>query len=214
MAQPIFVDFNPPVVDASFLNSIATAAWVAIGDGSNPPTTPTQVRTNISAAKSGANSDITSMSVVTQLSTAAGVAVRGTNTNDNAAAGFVGEVISSTIASGAAVSLTSTVTANITSISLTAGDWDVSGYVQFTSAATTSITLLAGGVSITSATIATDSFRIPTAAFVPGAGNIRNTIPTTRVSLAATTTYYLVASATFTVDTLAASGSILARRAR
>ena len=51
----------------------------------------------------------------------------GVTTNSNAAAGIVGEYISSSIASGSAVSLTTGVSANVTSISLTAGDWEVYG---------------------------------------------------------------------------------------
>jgi len=61
----------------------------------------------------------------------------GTTTNDNAAAGQVGEYVSSTITGGASVALTPGVATNITSISLTAGDWDVSIMGYFTGTPTT-----------------------------------------------------------------------------
>lgn len=143
--------------------------------------------------------------------------IQGTATNDNATAGYIGEYVSSTIASGSAVSLTTNTTANVTSISLTAGDWDVTGVVDFQYGATTSITNLVGGSSTTSATLgARDTFfDFETAANVPTAtADAAFVIPTTRISIAATTTVYLVAQATFTVSTLKAYGTIRARRMR
>jgi hypothetical protein len=140
-----------------------------------------------------------------------------TQTNDNASAGNAGEYISSTIATGASVALTNGVTANVTSISLTAGDWDVTGVVDFTFGATTSYTNLAGGVSTTSATLgAQDSFfDFETPAEVPTAANDPAwVVPTVRLSLSATTTVYLVAQAAFTVSTLKAYGTLRARRMR
>ncbi len=168
-------------------------------------------------AASGANSDITSLAAVTALTNATGVDIKGTNTNDSAAAGNVGEFVSGTVASGSAVGLTSATGANVTSISLTAGDWDVSGNIIFIPAATTSITALFASSSSTSATVAADYYRFDDqrAAYVPaGGGRIGSPIPTQRFSLSGTTTIYLVAQANFTVSTLSAYGFISARRVR
>lgn len=149
--------------------------------------------------------------------------IKGTPTNDNAIAGDVGELITSTVASASAVSLTSTTAANVTSISLTAGDWDVDGVVDFNLAASTNVTVYNAAISLTSATLptqpggsglGTDPITvINQAAQVPG-GLVVVATPTVRVSLAATTTVYLVASSTFTVSTNAAYGTIRARRVR
>jgi hypothetical protein len=168
------------------------------------------------AAASGANADITSMTAVTSISATGGTAVKGTNTNDSAAAGYVGEYISSTLASGSAISLTSATAANITSISLTAGDWDVSGYITFVTSASTSISVLTGGPNSTSATIPNfpDRAQYAAEANVPGALNIGIAIASTRFSLASTTTIYLVGQAIFTASTLTAYGRISARRVR
>ncbi len=77
------------------------------------------------AAKGGANADITSLA-----GAGGGVAVHGTVTNDSAGAGYVGQYIESDIATGSAVTLTTTgTTYDITHVSLTAGDWDVVGVV-------------------------------------------------------------------------------------
>lgn len=147
----------------------------------------------------------------------------GTSTNNNAAAGQVGEVVASSIASGAAVALTTGVTANVTSISLTAGDWDVTAQVDHLLGATTSITQLNAGISLATGTLAaqaggsglgtdptsTESF----AAMIPTA-NISQAVGPVRISLSVTTTVYLVAQDAFTVSTASAFGTIRARRER
>ena len=150
--------------------------------------------------------------------------IKGTGTNDNAAAGAVGELITATVASGAAVVLTTAVPANVTSISLTAGDWDITGVVDYTFAGTTSYTQLLESISLTSATLSSQagggglgtdpntSFAVPAA--IPGALPFTRALPTVRLSIAATTTVFLVAQAAFTVAALSAYGTIRARRAR
>jgi len=141
----------------------------------------------------------------------------GTTTNNNANAGAVGEYVTATIATGASVALGTGVTSNITSISLTAGDWDVTGAVDFTFGATTSYTNLIGSVSTTTGTIgAQDSkFDFETPAAVPTAGaDSTFPVPVVRFSLSGTTTVFLVAQGTFTVSTLKAYGTIRARRVR
>lgn len=145
------------------------------------------------------------------------VILRGTSTNDNAAAGMVGEYIEATLASGSSVSLTTDVAANVISISLTPGDWDVYGQSSFTTAATTSITRLMTSISATSNTLDNTVgklARFVTPAIVPGAEFNTQPVGPFRVSLSATTTIYLVVRGTFTVSTLTAFGFIRARRMR
>jgi len=122
--------------------------------------------------------------------------------------------VSSTVAVGSAVSLTTNTAANVTSISLPAGEWDISGNVLFSPAATTSITALAGNSGATSATQnAVTGFHSRFSAIVGGAVTVGQAIPTNRVSINSTTTYYLVAYSLFTVSTLGAYGTIYANRA-
>lgn len=140
----------------------------------------------------------------------------GTTTNNNATAGSVGEHVTASAAS-TVVALTTATAANMTSISLTAGDWDVSGTCVFQTAATTSVTLTRCGVSTTSATFGADGTYTSStfAAVVPGAVEYADAVsPVTRVSLAATTTVYLVGLSNFTVSTQTAGGVIRARRVR
>jgi hypothetical protein len=151
------------------------------------------------------------------LGTANASQIIGTTTNDSASAGRIGEYISSSVASGSAVSLTNATAADVTSVSLTAGDWDVDGLVAFTLNAATTMTIIAGWVSTTSATQPT----LPNAggmflsqnSFTTGVGQAHPT-GSIRMSLASTTTVYLGARANFAVNTCAAYGFIGARRVR
>jgi len=153
-----------------------------------------------------------------------GGGLTGTATNNSVAAGGIGELITATVVVGSAVALTTATGANITSVSLTAGDWDVSCVADFTPAATTSITQLQAGLGTTTATllgqaggggVGTDPF-VSTVmpATVPAAGPLHLALPATRVLLGSTTTIFFVANCTFTVSTLSAYGTIRARRMR
>ena len=142
----------------------------------------------------------------------------GTTTNDNTDAGNVGESIVSAVDTPG-ISLTNNTAADITSISLTAGDWDVWGNVVLIFGATTNCTTYGMWSSATSATVpdVTLSCNISTsvAGIVPGAiTGCGNSIPPLRYSLSGTTTIYLSVKAAFSISTLAAFGVIQARRAR
>jgi hypothetical protein len=138
----------------------------------------------------------------------------GTTTNDNTAAGKVGEFVQSDIPSASEITLTNNTAANITSISLTAGDWDVWGNFLFDIGATTVPSYFIGCTNDVSATLAT----------VNGGGYAVTAITTTanypmiavhrRYSLSTTTTIYLVVQCGFTISTLKAYGAIQARRRR
>lgn len=144
--------------------------------------------------------------------------LRGTTTNDNAATGVVGEYVSAAVLSGAALALTSVTPRNVTSISLTAGDWDVNGVVAFTNNATTSYTFRGGCISLTSNTFGSQGspgvMVLTTQAGVNG--GLTDSLPTgtMRISVASTTIVYLVAVGIFSVSTSSAYGFIAARRAR
>lgn len=142
----------------------------------------------------------------------------GTIAVGNASAGSVGEYVSSVIASGSAVALTTNVGANMTSISLTAGDWDVWYIPNFIPGATTNITQLLASISTTSATSNTAGDSVSFTSYgsggvVPGV-NSGAPMLQKRINVSTTTTVFAVAQATFTVSTLGAWGSLQARRVR
>jgi len=128
----------------------------------------------------------------------------------------IGSYLSSSVAQGSAVALTSTTAANVTSITLPAGEWDVSGVLALIPAASTSITVVHGSSSTTSATVGDSAQAVSFAqsAVVPGAIAQSFVIPNYRVVVPTNTTQviYLVARCTFTVSTLGAFGTIQARR--
>jgi len=131
-----------------------------------------------------------------------------------AAAGMLGEVFSSAVASGSAVVLATATTTNVTSISLTAGDWDVSGNINI-AGSTATYTQGVGGTSTTSVTLPTDGTEVYSGAqFTLLSVTDGLTVPRKVVNVSSTTTVYLVAKATFSAGTMTAFGSITARRIR
>lgn len=115
---------------------------------------------------------------------------------------------------GSAGSLTSAVTKNITSMSLSAGTWDVSGNIGMSLVGTTS-TLGASnfitGTSITSNAIDSGNTFLNTPIIVTaGTGNINLLAPTRRLTFTSNTTVYLVVQATFSAGTVAAQGTLRA----
>jgi hypothetical protein len=136
----------------------------------------------------------------------------GTTTNNNANAGSVGEYATNTNSGNA---MSSGVPQNATSVSLTAGDWDVEGSVQYLPAATTTMSAWLTGISTTSATFAA----VGTLQAVQGVTTAANQAqhqctPRVRISLTTATTVFLVANAVFATSTLTNNGFIRARRVR
>lgn len=141
----------------------------------------------------------------------------GTTTNDNAAAGYVGEFISSEVAPNT-VTLSNSVIANVTSISLTAGDWDLFGCVSFTATGAVVETTIIGGISNVSANVDGNFcggalYQLVTS-FTTGGNQLLGGL-NRRISINTTTTIYLIADAAFSGGTsLKAGGFIGARRVR
>lgn len=127
--------------------------------------------------------------------TTTSVSITGTNTNDSASAGYVGEILTSSV-SNVTVG-TSAQYYDVTSISLTAGDWDLSGVVVYgANSATFTSTDLELGISSTSGNASTgltqgSNYIIAAGAVPTSFSNMSLTIPAFRVSVATTTTYYL-----------------------
>lgn len=146
----------------------------------------------------------------------------GTTTNDNAIAGSIGEIISATVVAGSAVSLTTATGTNVTSIILTGGDWDVSGQVDYVLTGVTA-TLFQSGISLVSTTLpsqagggglGTDAVvGVPLLTTLLSATYGQGIVPV-RISIAVTTTIYLIAQSAFSAGTNSAYGTIRARRER
>ena len=142
----------------------------------------------------------------------------GTVTNDNASTGNVGQLISSNIVSGSAVSLTTATPLDITTISLTAGDWDVQGNCTSNPAGSTTTSVFICSISTTLNTLNTipsdsSGFGLNNAS-QPAGGAQTIVTDSARLSLSATTTIHLVTQASFAVSTMGAYGKLRARRVR
>lgn len=137
--------------------------------------------------------------------------IKGTTLGDNANAGSVGEFISAT--QNPTVPLTSNVAANVTTISLTPGDWDVTGSVLF-GVVTNNISFIQGGISTTSAAFIVNQQALSTGVPLSAAAFCTVTVPTVRLNVTVNTTVYLVALASFSAGTVSAGGQIGARRVR
>lgn len=143
--------------------------------------------------------------------------ILGTNTNDSASAGYYGEAITSSQLTFTNYT-TSGTPQNITSISLTAGDWDVVILVVYkANGATLGVNAaFNAAISQNTASYTGTSYGLTrleqersatSAAFSHG-------FLAARVTLSATTTVYLVSDATFTAGNPQFTGNITARRAR
>lgn len=142
----------------------------------------------------------------------------GTTTNNNAAAGSVGELIESEILVASAVSVTNNTATNITSISLTAGDWDVWGCVITEPNAATTTSQVLAWTSTVSAGLPTPpnkgAFGRLSGIAISAGSTLAISAGTQRLSLSSATTVYLSTFITFAVNTMTAYGYIGARRRR
>lgn len=147
----------------------------------------------------------------------------GTNTNDTASAGYVGEFKEDCETSGVTVTTTGDIKAvTTTGISLTAGTWDINASIQYLPAATTNTTNFQAYIS-TNATLNSNTGRDIQRNFIqinyPGGavtGNVNNAfaLPTWRVNLSGSQSYFLKVAPNYTVANPAATGCIRATRIR
>lgn len=164
----------------------------------------------LSQATSGANVTIAALGQIP-----------GVATSSDAVAGNVGEIITSSVVSSAAVSLSSSVVSNVTSILLSPGDWDVSAMSYFTGGTGAAVSYLWGLFSTSSNTSSSPVdllsqgivFINAEPAFSHGPTSV--TVPSgpSRVSISSSTRYYLNVVAAFSSN-VNGYGMIRARRVR
>jgi len=168
---------------------------------------------------------VTSTSVFTgAVSLNGGGTLVGTVAGGDAATGQVGEFLTTTVATGAAVAgAASTVGKSIMTLALTAGDWDVSANCVYTTTGITA-TVYSCGLGTAADTqltqaggsgVGTDPLVTQNATFgTTLSGTFTQPIPPVRVSLAAPLTLQLVAKHTFSAGSYTMWGTIRARRVR
>jgi hypothetical protein len=137
--------------------------------------------------------------------------ITGVTNASNATAGNVGELISSVVLFASGVAILNNTPTNLTSISLTAGDWDVWGNIYFNNSSN-SMTATVAWTSTTSATQPDLSLEC----VQNSSGLINGAIqaPYQRMNVSGTTTLYISGKGVFSGGTATMCGGIYARRAR
>lgn len=142
-------------------------------------------------------------------------AFMGVANNSAAAAGYVGQIISNSAAS--VTGMANNTPFNITSISLTAGDWDAWGGAAASSTTNGLTSTISFGISTTTATMPTGPGTTAGAQGITGntlGWSFAAAVPSQPISLNATTTIYLVGVQGTVGASNAANGAIYARRRR
>lgn len=193
---------TPASFDGTSDTTLGATGSLPITKGGTGAGDAATARANLGAAASGSNGDITAL-------TGLSGGISGRTDGVAAAAGVVGEVLSSVTA--AAVSVTSGTPLNVLSLSLPAGEYELESALLVTNSG--NVTALSFGVSSTSAVLPSNWYDLYSITTTLAAGNSSRQGMSRRLLLSATTTVYLVAQASFT-GTCTAQGYIRAMRVR
>ena len=155
----------------------------------------------------------TQANIVT-LSKSTGVAVHGTNTNDSASAGYVGEVKDAGVTFSSAVSISNNTLTDVGTVSLTAGDWDVSAHICFTGASATTGQELYVSTSTGSPSGSSSRYSQIFGEQTSVGEDQCLTLNPFQVSISSTTSYYLVGNYIYSAGTGKIYGNLHARRMR
>lgn len=150
-------------------------------------------------------------------------AIAGPTNGAAAAAGNVGEVICAQVTSGGSptgcatnsstpVSLTSGITNNVTSITLTPGNWRVWGQAITIPAGTTTQSVVNAAISPTSTSFTGQVAELLLPFSAPAGSAVGGTLDPMPIRVTTNTTYYLIVNSTFAVSTNTAIGFIIAQR--
>ena len=188
--------------DGSANISPGVSGTLPIVNGGTGGTTPAGARGNLGAAASGSNSDITAL---TNLSGG----ITGLTTGTAAGAGVVGQILETT---GGGTVLTTATDANIATLALTAGEWDVMAVVQYVS--TGNMNGYQGGLTTSASAYGAFQTQTRSAVSFNASATIIREVPVQRLRLSASGTVYLRAQATFSSGGVTATGYIRAERVR
>lgn len=207
------------VVSVSGITGLGTGVATFLGN-TLPASVTTFLGTPSSANLRGALTDETGTgaAVFATSPTITTPNIVGTATNDDASAGSVGEYGENTLANVSSITLTNNTAADVITVSLAAGDYDVWGVVVFSLGGSTVVTQQQAWIGTTANSFpGTDSGAVGGVGF--GAGKTGGSAdylctPSVRMSLGSTTTVRLGVRMLFTTSSGAASGTIKWRRRR
>jgi hypothetical protein len=153
-----------------------------------------------------------------QLKNVAATSVVGVTNGSDAKSGQVGEFLTTTAPATSVTGWVTSTAQNIVSLTLTAGDWDVSAQTEWNASAALTGSGIVSALSLTSASFdlgnsalmgRVDCPILPTTTW-----GQTHTIGPRRISINGSTTIYLVGFITFSAGTPLAGGTIRARRVR
>jgi hypothetical protein len=188
--------------------SAPTVAQMAASLSATPqPLTVTTLTTSGAATIGGALSTTGAATIGGALTPSGGVV--GVTNGSSAVAGSVGQILSAQTST--AVTLTSATAANLISLSVPAGIWQLSGVTAMI-CSTANMSSIDTWISPTSATASP----FPTNSFLVDAGmsQYNSELPTQYVNLTTATTYYVGAIMVCSSGTLSGNGAIYALRIR
>lgn len=161
----------------------------------------------------GGNTFISSTTFSGTVVNSGSTTIKGTTTNDNAAVGIIGEFIDGTV-SLAIIPSASGVPTSVSTITLTAGDWDVAamGFFNPNGATITNSEITINTTANTDGTLGDNAIRVAETA--TSVNETALAIPRVRISISVTTPVYLVIDVTYTIGTPRFAGNIRARRLR
>lgn len=162
----------------------------------------------------GVSLRLTSFAEAAYLSFNTDQGIVGSTNGSNAQSGSVGEVVTASAAE-ASVSLTINTPQTITSVLLSAGDWDVWGNIIYAGVPGVTITAVLQGISTGDNVFpATNNAYNALGGISAVAAGLNMIVQPIVFTVSAATTCYLIAQSTFTGGTLTAGGNIIARRRR
>jgi hypothetical protein len=156
----------------------------------------------------------TTISATGLITPTSSIGIKGTTAADNAQAGSIGEFPSNFSNSTPVTSVTAV---NCASLSLTAGDWFVSGTITYVPAAGTTTTNILAGINTTSATLPSSNvgaFNQLQATFSGGGAVQVISTPIVRVNISSSGTAYLIGYSSFSGSTMQCNGYMQATRRR
>ncbi len=175
---------------------------------SSAANTISELATANSGVLSTSSSGVPSIDTTNFTALSTGLQLKGNNTNTAPPAGFIGEQIRSAVGP---TSPGDGSTVNLTSISLTAGIWDVTALLnaQFTGTASIANLMISLNSASFTGNVLGDNYTLGTPVSI---GYISLDIPSYRITLSSTTTIYCVIQVSYTTGTTNCSGRLSATR--
>jgi hypothetical protein len=209
---------------ASLINSQITsgsASAISIGAGTSMLIDLTYISsTNTNAITGAGTCNFSGISYnaaagatfVNNVTTQSGGTIQGIAAGNNPTAGYIGEQIRSYLPVGSAVTFSTSVIKEITTITLSAGVWDISAIAQINYTGVSTSTL--AGISTTSTTFAPNNLgdNVNASSFSLTGDTVTCVIPAFRVAISTSTSYFMNASATFSTGAATGYGRISATR--